>query len=94
MYTTHVQLSRYVLGCQRLLPIQVLMTAPSDPRGDMITYGEFELDLCSQVAGIQCPMSAGTEFEGVITWNGASSLDSCARSHCFLFGISIYTHFV
>lgn len=31
---------------------------------------EFELDLCTDVVGVECPLAVGDEFSGIVTWNG------------------------
>lgn len=30
----------------------------------------FELDLCTHVVGVECPLKAGERFEGIAQWNG------------------------
>lgn len=31
---------------------------------------EFELDLCTDVVGVVCPLAVGDTFSGIVTWNG------------------------
>ncbi|CBN78981.1 cathepsin B-like proteinase [Ectocarpus siliculosus] len=50
-------------------------TDATSPGGLTMVYSreagraEFELDLCTDVAGVRCPLQAGDRFSGVATWN-------------------------
>lgn len=35
---------------------------------------EFELDLCTDVVGVTCPLAVGDEFGGVASWHGETSV--------------------
>lgn len=37
---------------------------------DLLDETEFELDLCTDVVGVECPLAVGDEFSGIATWNG------------------------
>ncbi|CAM9868797.1 unnamed protein product [Pylaiella littoralis] len=53
--------------------LHVKVVGPTSEAGndgqDVVEGAEFELDLCTDVVGVDCPLAVGDKFSGVVTWN-------------------------
>lgn len=56
--------------CIVIVPLIQVVTVVGSETIHFAKSAEFELDLCDQVLGVECPMPEGTDFEGVASWNG------------------------
>eukprot|EP00752_Nemacystus_decipiens_P008841 g7890.t1 len=48
---------------------------------EILSVAEFEFDLCTDVVGVDCPLTVGDEFSGTITWNAFVLRDRIKHAH-------------